>query len=563
MVGLDEDHLVAGDRVGGRRRRGDVRFRRRRRHGRVANRPLPRLHEARAVVPGIRRAVVRRRIADPVDAVRPDRVAHLGVHDGARREVQRLEVEVAAVVGGEHLAGRTADPPRDLVLVKARVPGLDPQHRVARHRTDRGVLNAHLAGVPHPGDPRHHVLTADLIPVEPDPAHDRVLARPPLAARVHAAALVGPDDPAGQALLADPPPPLVLGEEHLLGARHDRVVEVARLAAGVAVANHVARGVRVLVDQGAERVADLVQRDQRALGRAAGRGRLAAADAAVGERVEDRQRLDVLRRARDAQDRSHVGVDDPVVRLVARLARVHARRVVLRVVRAADGRPAVDRASGQRVRTTVLEDHPQRGPLAVDRPFAYAAVADGAVGATDPAVRVAAAAVVDRGDLDRIHVHVVAIAAERLGRPHDRQVPVHVGEEDALLVVLVAVSEDDQVQPLRGWTGHLDRVDLRRRQRQRRWRPLRARRRPWQRGQDAEQERGSHQGLHASFHRNTDLHRSDRQRSAPSPLLPSPITEAIRAVRANTSDNWRKSMFDHSATGEARVRRARPQPRLA
>ena len=128
-------------------------------------------------------------------------------------------------------------------------------------------------------------------------------------------------------------------------AGHDRVVEAARLAAGVAGADHVTRGVRVLVDERAERVADLVQRDQRALRRAARRGRLAAADAAVGERVEDRQRLQVLRRARDAEDRGDVGVDDPVVRLVAGLARVGgARRVVLRE----RGRVAADRRGCRR-----------------------------------------------------------------------------------------------------------------------------------------------------------------------------------------------------------------------
>jgi hypothetical protein len=76
----------------------------------------------------------------------------------------------------------------------------------------------------------------------------------------------------------------------------------------------------------------------------------------------------------------------------------------------------------------------------------------------DPAIGVTPHAVVDRGDLDRVHVDVVAVALERLGPPHDREVAVQVLEEEALLVPLVAVAQDDQVQPLGRRSGLLDRV---------------------------------------------------------------------------------------------------------
>ena len=361
----------------------------------------------------------------------------------------------------------------------------------------RRAPDVHLARVPHPGEPRHHVLEADLVPVEPDPAHHRVLARPALAARERPAALVQADGPAGQALLTEPAPPLVLRGDHLRRAGHDRVMEAARLAAGVAGADHVARGVRVLVGHRAERVAQLVQRDQRALRGAAGGRRLRAADAAVGERVEDRERLDVLRRPGDPEHRCHVRVEDPFVRLVAGLTRVHAGGVVRRAVLAVERRRPVRGAAGQRVGQPVGVPQPQGRVLRVDRPFAHAGVPDRAVGVPDPAVRITPRAVVDRRDLDCVHVHVVAVAAERLGRPHDRQVPVHVGEEDALLVPLVTVAEDDQVQALGGRTGDLDRVDLRLGQRQRRRWALRVRRR----GLHAEQQHGGHQRLQASTHR--------------------------------------------------------------
>src|SRR5690606_32350628 len=110
--------------------------------------------------------------------------------------------------------------------------------------------------------------------------HHRVLTGPAHPARERVAALVQPDAATRQALLADPAPPLVLVGDHLLLAGVDGVVEAAGLAAGVARPHHVPGLVRVLVGHGAQRVTQLVQRDQRTLRRPAGGGRVGAADAA-------------------------------------------------------------------------------------------------------------------------------------------------------------------------------------------------------------------------------------------------------------------------------------------
>jgi hypothetical protein len=191
------------------------------------------------------------------------------VHDGADRQVQGLQIEVAAVLGGgDDLTGRAADPPRDLVLVEARVPGLEPQDLILGDRARGRVLHVHLARVAQPGDAGDHVLEPDLVEVEAQPAHHRVLRRAVDAARPVVAAVPQADLAARQRLLAQPAEPLVLRADHLLGAGHDRVVEArvaAGLVAGVARAQHVALEVRVLVGEGAERMAQLVQRDQRAL----------------------------------------------------------------------------------------------------------------------------------------------------------------------------------------------------------------------------------------------------------------------------------------------------------
>jgi hypothetical protein len=143
-----------------------------------------------------------------------------------------------------------------------------------------------------------------------------------------------------------------------------------------------------------------------------------------------------------------MGVEDAVERLVAGLAGVHARRAL-----AAGRCAAVDHAAGQRIRAAVLEDQAQRGVLGVDRSLALARPV--------APVRVAAHAVVDRGDLDRVHVDVVAVAAERLGGPHDREVAVQIGAERLLLISLVSVAQHDQVEALRGGPGDLDRPDHR------------------------------------------------------------------------------------------------------
>ena len=236
--------------------------------------------------------------------------------------------------------------------------GLEPQDRVLGHRAgDRRVLHVHLAAVAQAGDAGDHVLAADLVEVVAQHLHHRVLARAPDAAREVHAAFPQADLAAGEALFAEPAEPLVLRGDHLRGAGHARVMEpgVARRLARrrVARVHPVTLEVEVLVRERAERVADLVQRDQRALRRAARRGRVRAADAAVGEAVEDRQRLQVLRRARDAEHRRDVGVQDAVVRLAARLARVGRARRVVRRQRggvAVGRRGAVDHAARERAR---------------------------------------------------------------------------------------------------------------------------------------------------------------------------------------------------------------------
>src|SRR5262245_11399000 len=125
--------------------------------------------------------------------------------------------------------------------MRLRVLGLHPEHAIAGHGALGGGVERHLAGVTAARDPGHHVLASDLVPVEADPAHDRVLTWSTLAAGERAAALVQADRATGQALLADPPPPLVLIGDHLVGRGVDGVMEAARLATGVAGANHVAR----------------------------------------------------------------------------------------------------------------------------------------------------------------------------------------------------------------------------------------------------------------------------------------------------------------------------------
>src|SRR5262245_10532983 len=120
---------------------------------------------------------------------------------------------------------------------------LDPEHVLRADFAERRVHERHGIRVAPARDPVRHVLTTDLIEVEADPAHHRVLARPPDAAREGVAALPEPDDSPGQALLAHPAPPLELVDDHLLGVRADRVVERARLTARVAGANDVPRGV--------------------------------------------------------------------------------------------------------------------------------------------------------------------------------------------------------------------------------------------------------------------------------------------------------------------------------
>src|SRR5262245_57010155 len=344
---------------------------------------------------------------------------------------------------------------------------VDPQHAVARNGALRRAVERHLTLVPLAGDTSNHVLKADLVQVESDPAHHRVLARSPYSARPHPAAFVQADLATGQALLTEPAPPLDLILDHLLLAGVQRVVESGlRLGAVEAGFDDIARRVWVLVDQRAERVTELVHGDQRSLRRATGRGRLGAADAAVGERVEDRQRLHAVRRGwiETAQRGLHVVLEDPIVGLVAGLTWVDAGLVIVGVIHTVQRRRTVRRAAGEWVGQPVGVPQPQRRVLGVDRTLSHAGVTDSAVWIAAPAVRVAAHAVVDRGDLNGVHVDVVAVGPVWLGRPEHGQVSVDIAVEQALLIVLIAVAHDDQVQALGRRSGDLNRMDRRLRQ---------------------------------------------------------------------------------------------------
>ena len=313
---------------------------------------------------------------------------------------------------------------------------LDPQHVLRADLAERGVQERHRVRVPPARDPVGHVLAADLVEVVAEPPHHRVLARTADAARERVAAFPEADDPARQALLADPAPPLVLVGHHLLDVRVDGVVERARLASRVARANHVTRGVGVLVGQLPERVPELMRRDQRPL-RAAPRGRgLRASDPAVGERVRDREGLHVL--SHDAE-RGEVGRHEEVVLLRARAP----GRVQLRDSRCRRQRRSIgDAACERRGRAGVREVQPQRR-----------VAADVAV------VGVAADARVLRDDLQPIDVEVVPVATERLDAPLDVEVSLDVVAKLLLLVRGVAVGQDHKVQPLGRRPGDLDRHD--------------------------------------------------------------------------------------------------------
>ncbi len=211
-------------------------------------------------------------------------------------------------------------------------------------------------------------------------------------------------------------------------------MERARLAARVAGPDDVTGRVRVLVRELAQRVPEFVRGDERPLRAAAGRGRLRAADAAVRERVGERERLDVL--PGDAE-RRQVGGQEEVVLLRARAA----GGVQSRTPRPGRQRRAIGDAARQRVgRAGVGEVESQR------RVAAHVAV-----------VGVAADAGVLRDDLQPVDVEVVAVAAERLDAPLHVQVPVDVGAELGQLVGLVAVAQDHQVEPLARRAGDLDR----------------------------------------------------------------------------------------------------------
>ena len=313
---------------------------------------------------------------------------------------------------------------------------LDPQHIRRADRAERRVHERHRVRVPPARDPVGHVLAADLVEVVAEPPHHRVLARAADAARELVSALPEADDPARQALLADPAPPLVLVGDHLLDVRVDGVVERARLAAGAARPHLVARRVGVLVGELPERVPELVRRDQGPL-RAAARGRgLRASDPAVGKRVRDREGLHVL--THDAE-RGEVGRHKEVVLLRARAP----GRVQLGTAGAGRQRRSIgDAARERRGRAGVREVQPQRCV------------------ATDVAVvGVAADPRVLRDDLQAVDVEVVPVATERLDAPLDVEVSLDVVAKLLLLIRRVAVGQDHEVQPLGRRPGDLDRHD--------------------------------------------------------------------------------------------------------
>ena len=286
---------------------------------------------------------------------------------------------------------------------------LDPDHAVLKQllvgrRRIRDQL--HLRR-----DPPHHLLAAGLIEVVADRDHHRVLARPPDAGRPRRAALEALDLAARFARLAQPAKPFRLLGQHVLD-RHQRHVRRIRLGAGVGAAWLAARAVGVLVAKPAERMPELMRRDERPERVAARGGRERSADAAVGVGVGDDQNLIEMRR---------------------RFRRVLARQRLL-VLRDRD-------AARIDVRAAAAELHAERRvPRLAD-------------------LRIACDAGLARHDLDGIHVDVAAVAPERLDAPQHVEMLVEMGPELRHLGRRVSVTKHDHREALRRIAGDLNRHD--------------------------------------------------------------------------------------------------------
>ncbi len=284
------------------------------------------------------------------------------------------------------------------------------------------------------------MLTPDLVEVEADPPHHRVLAGPPDVRPSVEPALVtveagSRDDSAGLALLAQPAPPLGVVLGHILRG-HPGVVERVRLAVLVRRSGLGPAGVRVLVLHRAERMAQLVQRDERTLRAPTGGRRVETADPAIGERVEDRQRLQVVGVRGDTELRGDVVLQVHRPLLITGGCAFRQRCAgTARALVAADG-VVVDRAPGQRVHASVRIDQAQRGELVRVCPAFL--------------VRVTPHARLAGDDLQQVHVDVVAVRPERFDTPLNRLVPVDVLSARVHLIVLVTVAHDDQVETLVG-----------------------------------------------------------------------------------------------------------------
>jgi hypothetical protein len=251
---------------------------------------------------------------------------------------------------------------------------IDPQHVAAIHRR---VGRRRGGDEPRAlRDALRQAFAADLIEVVAERDHHRVLARPPDAFGVARSPFEPPDETARLTRLAEPPPPLPLAVAHR-GFRQQRDVNSVRFVTRVRPAGLTACAVGVLVGEAAERMTELVGRNERAEGIAAGGRREAAADAAVGVAVGDDQDLiHVRRRPR------RMLLDDCLRRL-------------------RDGDPA-----RIEVRTTPSELQLQRS---------RAPLAD---------LRIAVDARLAGHDLHPVDVEVAAVASEGLDAPQDVEVLV-------------------------------------------------------------------------------------------------------------------------------------------
>ncbi len=165
---------------------------------------------------------------------------------------------------------------------------IDPQKVAAADRSIRGGCGSNeLRSL---RDAFRQALAADLVEIVAERDHHRVPARAPDVPGVAGTAFETRDASARLADLTEPLPPFLLPRSHVaLGER--RHVNRRRFAAVVAASRLTASDIGVFVEKPAERMTELVRRDERAEGIPARRRGKASADAAVGVAVADDQDL--------------------------------------------------------------------------------------------------------------------------------------------------------------------------------------------------------------------------------------------------------------------------------